>query len=162
MEIINTINGICQIEEEQYVFIDNHGKSLKFQRNYLFVTSVLIIGFSFFHFSIGISIFSRIKGKLYDDRSYYIELMHLFFGILLVLLGIFRFNYARLQSTDNIILKKQIIRIAYVNSIFGPKFNILYKNKNGEKRRKSIWLRKELNEIEKARALIAAERVDNK
>lgn len=160
MKVINTINGVCQIEEEEYFFIYPHySRSLNFQRIILFIVSGLFILFSLFHFSIGISIFTRNEVELYDNRSYYIELMHLGFGIILTLFGLFVFTYARFQSTDTIILKKQIQKIEYINSVFGPKFEILYKTKNGEQRIKSIWLRKDFKEIEKAREIMAIEKM---
>ena len=85
--------------------------------------------------------------------------MHLGFGIILTLFGLFVFTYARFQSTDTVILKKQIQKIEYINSVFGPKFEILYKTKNGEKRIKSIWLRKDFKEIENAREIMAIEKM---
>ncbi len=160
MKTINTINGVCQIEEEQYFFIyPECTRSLKFQRNRLFIVSGVFVLFSLFHFSIGINILTRNGGELYDDRSYYVELMHLCFGMILTLLGLFVFTYARFQSTDTIILKTQIQKIAYINSVFGPKFEILYKTKNGKKRIKSIWLRKDFKEVEKAREIMAVEKM---
>jgi hypothetical protein len=163
MNVINGIDEICQIEEEQYVFVfRKHSRSLKFQRNYLFLNAGIIIAFSLFHFSIGISVFTRNEGELYDNGGYYIELIHLVIGIFFMLSGIFMANYARVQSTDNLILKNQILKITYLKRILGPKFEILYQNKNGKKRIRSIWLQKDSDELEKAKEIMALEKMYDK
>jgi hypothetical protein len=160
INVINGIDEICQIEEEQYVFVfRKHSLSLKFWRNYLFFNAGIVIAFSLFHFSIGISVFTIKEGELYDNGHYYIELIHLVIGIFLMLSGIFMANYARIRSTDNLILKKKILKITYMNGLSCPKFEILYRNKNGKKRIRSIWLRKDSDELEKAKEIMAIEKM---